>query len=33
MPGELETFGLVAFEAAASGAAVVACETAPVAHG
>ena len=29
MPGEHETFGLVAFEAAASGAAVVACETAP----
>ena len=32
MPGELETFGLVAFEAAASGAAVVACETAPSAR-
>ncbi|MDA0183931.1 glycosyltransferase [Solirubrobacter phytolaccae] len=32
MPGALETFGLVAFEAAASGAAVVACEAAPSAH-
>ena len=32
MPGELETFGLVAFEAAASGAAVVACKTAPSAR-
>jgi alpha-1,6-mannosyltransferase len=32
MPGEYETFGLVAFEAAASGAAVVACETAPSAR-
>jgi alpha-1,6-mannosyltransferase len=29
MPGEHETFGLVALEAAASGASVVACETAP----
>ena len=29
MPGEYETFGLVAFEAAASGAATVACATAP----
>lgn len=29
MPGALETFGLVAFEAAASGAAVVVCEAAP----
>jgi alpha-1,6-mannosyltransferase len=29
MPGEHETFGLVALEAAASGAAVVACATAP----
>ncbi|WP_156027992.1 glycosyltransferase [Candidatus Solirubrobacter pratensis] len=29
MPGELETFGLVAYEAAASGAATVACSTAP----
>ena len=29
MPGEHETFGLVALEAAASGAAVVACGTAP----
>ena len=29
MPGEHETFGLVALEAAASGARVVACETAP----
>jgi glycosyltransferase involved in cell wall biosynthesis len=29
MPGAFETFGLVALEAAASGAAVVACETAP----
>jgi glycosyltransferase involved in cell wall biosynthesis len=29
MPGALETFGLVAFEAAASGASVVACEAAP----
>jgi glycosyltransferase involved in cell wall biosynthesis len=29
MPGELETFGLVAFEAAASGAATVACTSAP----
>lgn len=32
MPGALETFGLVAFEAAASGASVVACETAPSAR-
>ena len=32
MPGALETFGLVAFEAAASGAAVVACESAPSAR-
>jgi glycosyltransferase involved in cell wall biosynthesis len=29
MPGEHETFGLVALEAAASGASVVACSTAP----
>jgi alpha-1,6-mannosyltransferase len=29
MPGEFETFGLVAYEAAASGAATVACTTAP----
>jgi alpha-1,6-mannosyltransferase len=29
MPGPFETFGLVALEAAASGASVVACETAP----
>jgi alpha-1,6-mannosyltransferase len=29
MPGHLETFGLVALEAAACGASVVACETAP----
>ena len=29
MPGEHETFGLVALEAAASGARVVACDTAP----
>ena len=29
MPGPFETFGLVALEAAASGARVVACETAP----
>jgi alpha-1,6-mannosyltransferase len=29
MPGEHETFGLVALEAAASGARVVACGTAP----
>jgi alpha-1,6-mannosyltransferase len=29
MPGELETFGLVAYEAAASGAATVACTSAP----
>jgi alpha-1,6-mannosyltransferase len=29
MPGELETFGLVAYEAAASGAATVACASAP----
>ena len=29
MPGELETFGLVAYEAAASGAATVACSSAP----
>lgn len=32
MPGALETFGLVAFEAAASGASTVACETAPSAR-
>jgi alpha-1,6-mannosyltransferase len=32
MPGPWETFGLVAFEAAASGASVVACRTAPAAH-
>lgn len=32
MPGELETFGLVAFEAAASGAAVVTCDSAPSAQ-
>jgi alpha-1,6-mannosyltransferase len=32
MPGEFETFGLVAFEAAASGAAVVACTSAPSAR-
>ncbi len=32
MPGELETFGLVAYEAAASGAATVACTTAPSAR-
>ncbi|MBE2320095.1 glycosyltransferase [Solirubrobacter sp. CPCC 204708] len=32
MPGELETFGLVAFEAAASGASVVACTSAPSAR-
>ena len=32
MPGEFETFGLVAFEAAASGASTVACETAPAAQ-
>ena len=32
MPGELETFGLVAFEAAAAGAATVACTTAPSAR-
>lgn len=32
MPGPWETFGLVAFEAAASGASVVACETAPSAR-
>jgi len=32
MPGALETFGLVAFEAAASGAATVACSTAPSAR-
>ncbi|MBJ7331827.1 MAG: glycosyltransferase [Solirubrobacteraceae bacterium] len=32
MPGEHETFGLVGFEAAASGAATVACETAPSAR-
>jgi alpha-1,6-mannosyltransferase len=31
MPGPLETFGLVALEAAASGARVVACEDAPAA--
>ena len=31
IPGEYETFGLVALEAAASGARVVACETAPAA--
>jgi alpha-1,6-mannosyltransferase len=29
MPGEHETFGLVALEAAASGARVVACDSAP----
>jgi hypothetical protein len=29
MPGPYETFGLVALEAAASGARVVACDTAP----
>ena len=29
MPGEHETFGLVALEAAASGASVVACASAP----
>lgn len=32
MPGAHETFGLVGFEAAASGASVVACETAPSAR-
>jgi alpha-1,6-mannosyltransferase len=32
MPGEFETFGLVALEAAASGANVVACSNAPVAR-
>jgi alpha-1,6-mannosyltransferase len=32
MPGAFETFGLVAFEAAASGAATVACSTAPSAR-
>jgi glycosyltransferase involved in cell wall biosynthesis len=32
MPGEFETFGLVAYEAAASGAATVACTTAPSAQ-
>ena len=32
MPGAHETFGLVAFEAAASGARVVACATAPSAR-
>jgi len=32
MPGALETFGLVAFEAAAAGASAVACETAPSAR-
>jgi alpha-1,6-mannosyltransferase len=32
MPGEHETFGLVALEAAASGASVVACQTAPSAQ-
>lgn len=32
MPGAHETFGLVGFEAAASGAAVVTCSTAPSAH-
>jgi alpha-1,6-mannosyltransferase len=32
MPGEHETFGLVALEAAACGARVVACETAPSAQ-
>jgi glycosyltransferase involved in cell wall biosynthesis len=32
MPGAYETFGLVAFEAAASGASTVACTTAPSAH-
>jgi alpha-1,6-mannosyltransferase len=32
MPGRYETFGLVAFEAAASGASTVACATAPAAR-
>ena len=32
MPGPYETFGLVAFEAAASGASTVACATAPSAR-
>jgi glycosyltransferase involved in cell wall biosynthesis len=32
MPGAIETFGLVAFEAAACGAATVACATAPSAR-
>ena len=32
MPGGYETFGLVGFEAAASGARVVCCETAPSAR-
>jgi hypothetical protein len=32
MPGPLETFGLVAYEAVACGAAAVACETAPSAR-
>jgi glycosyltransferase involved in cell wall biosynthesis len=32
MPGEHETFGLVALEAAASGASVAACSTAPALH-
>jgi alpha-1,6-mannosyltransferase len=32
MPGTVETFGLVAFEAAACGAATVACSTAPAAR-
>ena len=32
MPGEYETFGLVALEAAACGAPVAACATAPALH-